>query len=466
MGGTFASPNDPSSSGPQSAPRPTLGDELADAFKAVDVLEDRLAFATDPDELGDALCEIVALRNRVNAAEARLADAAARNGVPQANGQRTCAQYVASRTNTSAIAINRGSRRMKWLRDFPILEAAFGTTMTDEHVDYLRKLDTSFATHQRLTIDQELMVDIARTCSFKDFTIACDYWLIRIDPDGAEPKDQVLKTHLRVRTGVGGRGEISGECDALTRQMLTVAIDHEADKIRTADKDAGITRSDGQRRMAALANLVARGFARNDGTYPAPLINIVMSLKVAEWATKTLSGDTEPLDNVPVDPFDVDGRCELIDGTPIHPFLALFAFNNIGTNLIGAPNLRRYVMDANSRALDVSVNTRYFPEWMRTAALVESRGQCLTHGCDDTPHSWLQIDHIEPFAHGGETEHDNAQTQCGPDNQAKAATTGTVPWCDRPPPPRHRRYTSHKTPAPNDADEDDADSPRDADDEN
>jgi hypothetical protein len=161
--------------------------------------------------------------------------------------------------------------------------------------------------------------------------------------------------------------------------------------------------------MAALKALITRGFARPDGTFPIPLGNIVMSATVAEWALATLNGDIDPGDHVPVHATDVDGRCELIDGTSIHPFLAVQALGLVDATGAADPTiLRRYVMEADSRILDISVNARIFPEWMRTGALIQSRGQCETHGCD-TPHHWLQMDHVHPVAYGGKTQFNNAE---------------------------------------------------------
>jgi hypothetical protein len=230
----------------------------------------------------------------------------------------------------------------------------------------------------------------------------------------------------------------------VTAQALRTVIDHETNKIRLQDKHAGIERTQTQRKMAALARLVARGSARPDGTHPVPLGNIVMSLEVAEWALATLAGE-ETTDLVPVDHQDIDHRCELIDGTPIHPFLAVRALGLINPGSeISRSRLRRYIIDADSRALDVSVNARSFPEWIRTTALIQTRGQCGTHGCD-APHAWIEIDHVQPVAHQGETRYDNAQPQCRPDNQAKGAAPGHTPWRDRPPPPRHPpRHQTHR----------------------
>jgi len=431
----------------------TLSDEFTDIEKVMDSIEQRMAFVVDRAELGDAMCALVDLGHRVHALTTRLGLLATNNMVAAENGQRTIGQYVAARTNSRAVEIDRFTKTAKWLRDYPLFEAAFGAELTQAHLDHLRKLDTNYETHVKLRDDQQFFVDTAAKCSFKGYVQVCEYWLVFNDPDGKEPQDQIDKSRLHIGKGRGGRGVITGECDAVTRQIISTATEHEANKLRKADKTNGVERTDSQRNMAALKTLIIRGFARNNGTFPVPLGNIVMSLKVAEWALATLDSDIEPgdietSDHVPVHPTDVDGRCELIDGTPIHPFLAVHALGLI--NATGAANptvLRRCIMEADSRILDISVNARIFPEWMKTGALVQSRGQCGTHGCD-APHHWLQIDHVHPVAHGGQTQFGNAEPQCHPDNQAKGATPGKTAWRDKPLPKRRpRRRTS---PPPND----------------
>jgi len=207
--------------------------------------------------------------------------------------------------------------------------------------------------------------------------------------------------------------------------------------------------------MAALANLVTRGFARVDRTHPVPLCNIVMSSSVLDWALGTLAGQTEPGDHVPVDANHINGRCELIDGTPIHPFLAVQALGLVDRCQVANPvHLRRYVMDSTSRMLDVSVTARIFPEWMRTAALIQTRGTCSHQGCD-APYNWLQIDHVEPHSTGGEPRFDNAAPSCRPDNQAKGATTGHTHWQRRQPPPRRNPRRTQTSGTAKNADPDD-----------
>ena len=436
--------------------RHTVNDLFSDITKSLDDIEQRLAFITDRDELGNAMCEAVELGHQVDALQARIGLLCTNNNVAAEAGQRTIGQYVAARSNNPTIDIDRKVNRAKWLRDFPTFDAAHGHALTDRHVDYLRKhLDQTYDSHVALVDDQHFLVDTAATCSFPGFETACQYWLGHIDPDGKEPIDQIEKAFFHVGKGRGGRGEIKGQCDAVTGQAINTVIEHEAEKLRRADKANGVERTSGQRKMAALAALVKRGFAREDGSYPVALGNIVMSQKVLDWALNTLAG-ADPGDCVPVHPADVDGRCELIDGTPIHPFLAVHALGLINNTRVANPvNLRRYILDSHSRVLDVSVNARTAPEWMRTAITVQSRGACERKGCD-APHTWLQMDHIDPVANGGPTRFDNTQAGCRPDNQAKGATTDCTPWRDQPPPPRRKlRRQQHRASTTSDTSDDD-----------
>jgi len=123
-----------------------------------------------------------------------------------------------------------------------LFEAAHGNELTAAHIDYLRrKLDTNYETHTELVAWQQFFVDTAATTGFKEFTQACDYWLVHVDPDGKEPKDQLINNHLSLTNGPGGRLKIKGEVDAATGQALRTALDHEMNKLRRDDVDTNST---------------------------------------------------------------------------------------------------------------------------------------------------------------------------------------------------------------------------------
>lgn len=150
------------------------------------------------------------------------------------------------------------------------------------------------------------------------------------------------------------------------------------------------------------------GAARADGSQPDPLLHLVMSLRVAEDTMRRLAhNDGSPL---PVDADDVDGRCELIEGTPIHPWLAIA--------VLGIASLQRVVMTAKSHPLERSYKTTGFPKDLKHILLLRSRGRCEADGCD-APLPWLQAGHVHPHIKGGPTECRNDKILCRPDNLAK-----------------------------------------------
>ncbi len=113
---------------------------------------------------------------------------------------------------------------------------------------------------------------------------------------------------------------------------------------------------------------------------------------------------------VDIDPYDIDKRCELIDGTPLHPRLAIA--------VLGVATLQRAVLDAKSRPLDASHASRSFPKWLKHILALRSRGRCETDGCD-APYAWLQADRNLAHSTGGPTSYPNANHYCAPDNLAK-----------------------------------------------
>lgn len=144
-----------------------------------------------------------------------------------------------------------------------------------------------------------------------------------------------------------------------------------------------------------------------------------MSLKVLENTIAQLAMDPEDQDFTSVlDASDIDGRCELIDGTPVHPKYALV--------LMMQARIRRQVLTAKDVTLSASQPTDAFPDSMKYIRLVETRGQCVTAGCD-APHTWLHADHRTPRAKQGPTALDNLDPLCGPDNRWKGIGPPTQP---------------------------------------
>lgn len=359
--------------------------------------------ASDSDLLA-ALAATPVLRNRLDSLCARIARAAEQTRAVNRDGSRDAATWIGKKTSEEPRTVRADVRRSQWLDSFGEFAAAHEVgILSTAHLRLLQRADR-LEHRLQLVCDQAIFVELAKNGDFAGFEFAVQRWINSADPDGKLPVDQQRNNHLSTTRRSDGSVSLKGELDPLLGTGLVNAINAEFEKLVTAASDLSFaerpTRS--ALRAQALANLVAKGAVRSDGTLPAPLINIVLSEQVAADLVEGL------IPHINAD--DIDSRCEFIDGTPLHPAFA--------AKLMPRAMFRRIVFDAKSRPIDVSVNARLFPRWMKDVALVQTRGRCSEPGCD-APTSWLQADHVHPHSKGGATRLDNVTPLCGPDNRAK-----------------------------------------------
>jgi len=387
---------------------------LADLTAALDTVLTESLSALSAAELTTRACELERLASKLEAARcATLAAAAGAADAPatlRELGYRNPAQAVADRAKVDPRVARRMLRLGTWVMDFPIFAAAFAAgDLTHRHLDELRKLDSS---ERRLALveAQEYLVEAAATCDFEDFLRTVVYWLNAADPDGQEPREQTARTGCSYRKHADG--SVSGRffLDPLAGQAFRRAVDSESQRLFRQDAEDGRVRSPWQRGGEALVSLVANGAKAGAGAAGpvTPLVNIVVGLELAENLADQLTG----AEVTPMAPSldDVDRRCELDDGTPLHPRLAAVA--------LASGMLRRIVLDAAGRPLDASVKARGFPPWMKEILLIQARGRCRSPGCD-APLAWLQADHVRPHSRGGPTALSNGQILCDPHNKWK-----------------------------------------------
>ena len=146
------------------------------------------------------------------------------------------------------------------------------------------------------------------------------------------------------------------ELDPIDGSEVKNAVLDEAERLRRQDLDTGNTRTATQRRADALVNLIRRGAGSKN---PAkPLVHLVMSAKVfADWvATGTANLDVD----------DVDGRCETVEGTPIHPQRAL--------EVLLRAEIRRLVLGPDDEILNLGRRRPLLP------AASQSRDHCCWEG--------------------------------------------------------------------------------------
>ena len=329
-------------------------------------------------------------------------------------GNRILTTHLAKTTRQPTRTLGGDRSLALWLNDFPELHMALTAgNLSRAHCAELKSID-SHKIHPLMVRDQQMLIEAASLLEWTDWMGVVAYWLNAANPDGdlTDPADP--QYGMTVRTKANGDVVVNIGMDAVTGEAFLTMHDAEVKKLERAEREelrddpnAPVT-SQKQKNLDAVLRLMVRGWRREDGSYPDFLVNIVMSEQVAEDLLARTFGHIEPNGDNPmdIDPFelpiawdDIDGRCETIRGTPVHPKHAL--------GVLLAAKLRRMVMTAESIITDESEDFRFFTKKQRNALLVQQRGQCALG--TQAPFRWLQADHIQPHSKGGKTMLPNGQ---------------------------------------------------------
>lgn len=373
-----------------------------------------------PTDLLGYVTDLHRARARLDGLIAGALVAADQAGVAGQAGQRSLPAAVAAAGTLDPKAIGRDLALGRWLAHFDLIAGAFRCgRLTRRHVEVLRGADTP-RTRTHLREGQEHLIEAAETCAFVDFTQVVAEWTMRADPDGEEPDEREKQRRCSVHKNADGSVTGSFRFATIAGDAFINALEREYQRLlaedRTSTDPERLLRTETQRRADALVNLVTRGVGRTDASVPAPLVHLVLGWSVAEDLLRP-----EPGEVVPTDRHDVHRRCELADGTPVHPTEA--------ARLLAVAELRRLVLGAKSETLDLGRTVRNFPRKFKQALTASSRGRCQYPGCDAKV-SWLEVDHIDPWSLGGPTDMANAQVLCGCHNRQKGnqpAHTNTEP---------------------------------------
>lgn len=338
-------------------------------------------------------------------------------------GHRSVAALVAADTRQDPRRIGSDMRLGLWLTDYPVLAEAFAAgTICAAQVRAIRARE-NVRTRPFLDDAQVALVEAAQTCQWSEFLAVLRYWELAADPDGAEPEEQVAARSMNYTKRADGTVTGRFQLDPLGGHAFVSALERRVQALFRDDAESGSLRTAGQRRADALVELVSTGDGHGRTSSASPLVHVVMSEQlVADHFARLASAggltierdggehDVDAPDRLRIDPLDADGRCELIDGSPIHPHFAL-------ATLAGA-TFRRMVLSAESERMDLGRAVRGFPPQLKHALLVRARGRCQHPGCD-APVQWMQADHLIPWSRCGETSIANGQILCDPHNKLK-----------------------------------------------
>ena len=401
---------------------------IADLHAGFDAALDVPLSALSVEQLNEFAVEAYRAKQRADGLFARVMNEAQNQQLAKRHGEHSLSVHLAGETHGNSKRIGAQLAVTRWLHRFPELSQALAAgNITAAHVNELRTLERK---HPKATPwmerAQHFFVDSAKQLQYPQWVDAVGYWFNALDPDGVLTDPTDPKYGATVTTLPSGDVLVAMRLDPITGEAYVTAVEHEENKIYRNENEADLPDSDKlsprQRTMTAIMGLVTRGYQRQDGSFPEPMVQLVMSEKVAEDLLARTMGCIDPDTDGPlnVDPFelpinydDLDGRCETLRGTPIHPMQALIP--------LLVSKMRRLVINDYNQATEEPGNIsefRFFTNKQRQVLLALARGKCSISGCHN-PYAWLQMDHIKPHTHGGQTLLPNGQPLCQPHNKAK-----------------------------------------------
>jgi hypothetical protein len=364
----------------------------------------RLAQA-DPFSYSDR-DSIIALERGLSSYSATLAKAAAsfaEGGEWAADGAQSPAAWIATTSHLPLGEVRRQLRRGQALFSMPLVAQAFSEgRIGPAHVDVLVKAAKAVAHADPGAFSrcEAALVEAATELRFVPFANAVTYFTQMADPDGAEECDLARRARrdayvVQSMNGMyilGGTLDpvsgaiVAGELTRIENQLFEAEWASAKEALGRDPKVGELARTPAQRRADALVEMAVRSkTARADGRRPEPLFSVLVGYEA------------------------LHGRISQIEGGPIVTPGALLPW------LDGA-SFERIIFGPGTR-IECSPTARFFTGATRRA--IEIRDQHCTHPFCDVPAARCQIDHIVPYAKGGETTQDNAQVHCGFHNRLR-----------------------------------------------
>ena len=332
---------------------------------------------------------------RLDAAATRSTAAFDASGEWRESGARSLSSWLAGACNLPITETRRQISNGRALRYMPLAEEAWlAGDISTSHVGVLAGA-CSEARRETFARDEKILVDDAKYMRFRDFWRTVRYWEQLADADGVEDEaeDERSRRELYLSQSFHGMwlGKmtfdplsgtiVNNELERLERQLFEADWAEARARLGERATAADLRRTAAQRRADALVEMAIRSrTVPADGRRPEPLFSVFVGFE-------TLAGRI----------------CELANGTVVTP----------GSVVPWLPQswIERVVFDGSSRIIDVGVKRRLFTGATRRAVQLRDR-QCFHDFCD-LPAEDCQIDHIVPYAAGGETTQTNGRPACG-----------------------------------------------------
>ena len=380
-------------------------------------IESRVASLSNAREAADLLCELEALKRRVDASIAQVVATVERNVWFHDDGHLSASTWVRGIVNVTGSEAKRIGKLADLAREYPrVIERLNEGSIGVAQATRLASLHANRRVAHLLPEFIDTLTGYAESLSYDDFNTVATRWEQLADADGAHRVHQESHQERDARVSATGtatylEGRFSNAQGALISEVFERFVQRELMKdleMRDAlgDGPTVLPRTTKQRRADAAYAIFAAA-ASQFPPAPEPLVSIVIDQATFERTLAAMEMDDRLRSLIHPGENLLDKRCETTAGIPIDPMHA------VGAALVG--HVRRVVMNAAGVPIDLGRRSRVFTGHSRSAVALRRR-RCVWPGCNLIS---CEIDHRIAWVDGGLTDVANADPLCRRHNRVK-----------------------------------------------
>src|SRR4051812_5607018 len=345
--------------------------------------------ALSGQQLLDRSRDLVAERNRIDAALARTVRVADSKQAFAGDGQATAQSWLRGHCRLSASAAAQVVRNGRALAQLPAVEQAHAAgDLTAEQVDVIAKIvaprPVALAAAQGVDLAETaaILARLAAAAPHEDLKKAVHTYLQMLDTDGPEPDPTEQRTLTFTRHA---DGSITGRfhLDPMGAEKVTTALE----SINQTHRPAGDERTAGQRQADAWVQICDLHL----GCGTLPMLRTVKPHIAVNVHLEDL-----------LDPTTGKGAAQAGFGATLSAARARW--------LACDADITRIVLGPDGEPLDLGRRPRLVTPALRTAVIARDK-TCVFAGCD-APHWWAEVHHLIHWTQGGETSLANSGLLC------------------------------------------------------
>lgn len=257
-------------------------------------------------------------------------------------------------------------------------------------VDALDAIADRCARHE-LTELERLLLDYAPQLTSRELDRLCRQAVDRFDPDGAEPREDELRSRsgLTITRGRDGLIVFVLKAHPEAAGFVMTALDARTAprRIPTFDEVEPTARDDrtlAQRRLDAFVDIARESLAHDNGRLAGTAVTLSVTMTLDALLTGVGTAHISGID------------------APISARTA--------RRLAAEAEIIPIVLGGAGEPLDVGRSSRLFTEPQRRALALRDGG-CIWPGCDAPP-GWCEVAHLVPWSRGGPTDLGNGALMC------------------------------------------------------